>query len=125
MKLVVEQREDGIYLLFSDNSLIKVDQANQSEILQSIRSTYEIPFVEPCHPYSIPFDGQVRVRYEYHNLCVKDGKINEEWIIDSKKQWDQRVLTHRKRKLAVLLSAVGEESEQDLTLSDKSHSHQE
>lgn len=106
MKLLVEYRDDGLYLFFWRNNFIKVDEASEDIIIGAIKSTYNTAVVEPHHYYVVKFDGLVRVKYEYHNLYIKDDKINEEWIVDTKEQWDKRILTSRKRKLAVLISAA-------------------
>ncbi|MDH4089568.1 MAG: hypothetical protein OEV74_07530 [Cyclobacteriaceae bacterium] len=106
MKLLVENRDDGLYLFFWRNNFIKVDEVSQDEIIKAIKSTYNTSVIEPYHYYVIKFDGLVRVKYEYHNLYIKNDKLNEEWIVDTKEQWDKRILTSRKRKLAVLIPSV-------------------
>lgn len=115
MKLLVENRDDGLYLFFWRNNFIKVDEASQDEIIKAIKSTYNISVVEPYHYYVIKFDGLVRVKYEYNNLYIKHDKLNEEWIVDTKEQWDKRILTSRKRKLAVLIPSVTSRAQGDYT----------
>lgn len=115
MKLLVENRDDGLYLFFWRNNFIKLDDAHQDELIQSIKTTYNIAAIEPKHYYVIKFDGLVRVKYEYHNLYIKDDKMNEEWIVDTKEQWDKRILTSRKRKVAMLLSTANSRRQGDLS----------
>lgn len=92
MIVKIKVQEDGVYILIA-SELVMLEEhllpefAYRSQVLQSGEDFM-----------TLDFRGEIAVKYQYRHT------LHDQWLTLPKDEWDNQFLTHRKRKIATLIS---------------------